>query len=80
MWLQNIIHYPVFGVPLWVILLCGVLGVLVDIDHPIAHYLIPEWSGRFLHAPLLIISGVVLCGCCAYCAGLYIRLVLGGKG
>ena len=80
MWLQNILCYQVCGVPLWVILLCGLAGILVDIDHPIAYYLIPEWSGRFLHKPLLIISGIVLCGFCAYCAGLYIRMVLGGKG
>jgi len=79
MWLQNIIHTQVFGVPLWVILLCGLVGILIDIDHPIAHYLIPEWSGRFLHTPLLIISCVVLCGCCAYFGGLFLRMVLGGK-
>jgi len=76
MWLQSITHYQVFGVPLWVIVLCGVIGVLVDIDHPIAYYFIPEWSGRFLHTPLLIASGLVLCGCCSYTAGLLLRMVL----
>ncbi len=80
MWLRSIIHYKVRSVPLWVILLCGILGVLVDIDHPIAHYFIPEWSGRFLHTPLLIISCCMFIGISTYCAGLYIRLVLGGKG
>jgi len=77
---RHIIRHQVRGVPLWVILLCGLAGVLVDIDHPIAYYLIPEWSGRFLHTPLLIGSSIVLCGCCAYIGGLLLRMVLGGKG
>jgi len=32
MWLQSILHYQVFGVPLWIILLCGLVGILIDID------------------------------------------------
>ena len=76
MWLQGTTHYQVFGVPLWVIVLCGVIGILVDIDHPIAYYWIRSLNGRFLHTPLLITSGIVLCGCCAYIGGLLIRMVL----
>ena len=55
---------------------CGLAGVLVDIDHPIAYYLLPGASGRFLHTPLLIASCIVLGGLCAYLGGLFIRLVL----
>jgi len=69
----------VFGVPLWIILLCGLVGILIDIDHPIAYYWIRDLDGRFLHTPLLIASCVVLCGCGAYIGGLLIRMVLGGK-
>lgn len=77
MWLQSIIHSSLFGIPLWVIVLCGVIGILVDIDHPIAYYWLRSLDGQFLHTPLLIASGVVLCGCCAYLGGLCIKLVLG---
>ena len=78
MWLQNIIHYQVFSIPLWVIVLCGVIGILVDLDHPIAYYWLTKFNGQFLHTPLLIISCVVLCGCGAYIGGLLIRVVLRG--
>jgi len=78
MWLQDIRHYLASSVPFWVILLCGLVGILVDIDHPIAYYLIPEWSRRFLHTPLLIGGCFVLCGCGAYIGGLLLRVVLKG--
>jgi len=74
MWLQDMANYSLFGVPLWVIMLCGVLGILVDLDHPIAYYL--NLDGRFLHTPLLIISGLIFLGCCAYITGLFLRMVL----
>lgn len=76
MWIQNILGNTLGGVPLWVILLCGLVGVLVDIDHFIAHYWLTDLDARFLHTPLLIISCVILGGCCAYIAGLYSWMVL----
>lgn len=77
MWFQSFLNYSACGVPLWVILLCGLVGVLVDIDHLISYYLIPRQRGRFLHTPLLIISCVALLGCSAYLGGLLIKMVLG---
>ena len=59
--------------------LCGATGVLVDIDHPIAYYLLQEAGGRFLHAPLLFVGGIVLCCLGAYLGGLFIKLVLRRK-
>lgn len=47
---------------------CGIVGVLVDIDHPIGYLL--NLPGRFLHTPFLIASSLVLCGCSAYLGGL----------
>ena len=76
MWLQSIIYYQVLGVPLWVIVLCGVVGILVDIDHPISYYWLRSLDGRFLHTPLLIGCGCVLLGVGAYIAGLLVKLVL----
>ena len=76
MWAQNILGVHVVGVPLWVILLCGLAGVLVDIDDFIAYYWLTTLDARFLHTPLLIVSCVVLCGCCAYIGGLFCWMVL----
>ena len=64
------------SIPLRAFCYCGAAGVLVDIDHPIAYYLLQGASGRFLHTPLLIASCIVL-GCLgAYIGGLFIGLVL----
>ena len=56
--------------------ICGIVGVLVDLDHVISYYLVPQWSGRFLHTPLLVVSSAVLCGLITYIGGLFIRMVL----
>lgn len=74
MGLRDITRYKVFNIPLWVIGVCGVAGVLADIDHLIAHF--AGWDGRFLHTPLLIISSLVLLGLGSYLAGLYFGVVL----
>ena len=80
MWFQNIIHHQMLGVPLWIIGLCGLVGVLVDIDHIISHYWLTNLDARFLHTPLLAISCIVLFSLGAYIAGLLCWMVLGGKG
>jgi len=59
----------VFGV-------CGIAGVLVDVDYVILYYFVPEWSRRFLHTPLLITASIVICCLGTYLGGLYIRVVL----
>lgn len=65
---------------LFIVGICGTVGVLVDIDHIIAYYLIPQWSEKFLHAPLLITSSIVILGLGAYLGGLYLRMVLKKEG
>ena len=78
MWLSDLLHHTLRGVPFWIILVSGIFGILIDIDHPISHYLLPSWSGRFLHTPILIGSCIVLCVLGAYCGGLYAKYLLGG--
>ena len=49
-------------------LLCGIVGVLVDMDHVVAYF-----TGRpdkFFHPHLLVASSVVLCSLVAYLGGL----------
>ena len=78
MGLQHFFNFKVRGVPLWVIGVCGLAGILVDIDHPVA-----DWLGsqhyQALHLPLAIISCLVLGGVSACCGGLYLKLVLTKK-
>ena len=74
--METSIAFFVFG-------LCGVVSVLVDIDHLLAlliwKYWNPTfWNGRCLHSPILAIACLVIIGCCAYWGGLHIRLVLMG--
>lgn len=58
---------------LWTALLvsviCGVTGVLVDVDHPIAHCR-GSRNGRFLHPLFLASASLVLLGSIAYLGGL----------
>jgi len=76
MWFRDTVHFKMRGISLLAFCLCGFIGILVDIDHPISYYLIPEWSGRFLHTPLLIASCLMLCCLGAYLGGLYLGNVL----
>ena len=59
--MERFIHRRAFGMPLWSIVLCGCLGVLVDIDHPISYW-IEGKTTRADHVPFGIVSCLVLCG------------------
>jgi len=68
--------------PLHIFGLCGIVGVLVDIDHPIAYvifgaekYFNPMY-GRFLHIPFAIGSGIMLCRTCSHIRRLCNKKVL----
>jgi hypothetical protein len=76
--LVSVIHYKVRGVPLWVIGSCGLVGILIDIDHPISYWITGQAS-RAAHIPLAVVSGICLCVVSACIGGLYCRLVLRGK-
>ena len=65
------VHHKMLYNALLVGLLCGTVGVLVDIDHFIAYF--TRGSGRVLHTPILIVSITMLCGLIAYLGGLLIR-------
>ena len=63
--------------------ICGIVGVLVDLDHLIA---LSIWgfvgseitNGRFWHTPLFIASCIGICYLVPYLRGLYPKLVLIG--
>jgi len=64
-----------------IICLCGICGVLLDIDHIIAflyYYPLPteHLNLRIFHTPVLIITCLAILGTCAYLGRLYIKLVL----
>ena len=53
----------------------GIVGVLVDFDHPIAFFLGIK-DGRFFHYSLFFIVFLVFCGLCTYMGRLLFKLVL----
>ena len=64
-----------------IICLCGLAGILLDIDHIIAfiyYYPLPteNLNLRIFHTPVIVIVSVIILSTCAYLAGLYIKLVL----
>lgn len=65
-------------VPLLIILLCGLAGILIDLDHPIAYYLLKNPNGRFLHGPVFVIGCTIFGACVSCMAGLYAWMVLKG--
>jgi hypothetical protein len=62
--------------------ICGLVGVLVDIDHFIAILL---WKykdpliteGRIFHTPIFLLVGIMLCYILSHRSGLLAKLVLG---
>ena len=63
--------------PLYIIGICGLAGVLVDIDHIVK--IIPQINyiqARIWHAPLFIISCLAICYMGSCVRGLYFKLVL----
>jgi hypothetical protein len=60
--------------PFW---FCGMVGVLVDFDHVIQMLWFKEMLiGRFLHTPIFIMCGIVLCCACAYIGRLGVQYLL----
>lgn len=63
--------------------LCGIVGVLVDVDHALALIL---WrtvapgivEGRIWHTPVFILACIGICCLVSHITGLYPKLVLGG--
>jgi len=68
-------HFKVRGLPFWIIGLCGLSGVLVDLDHPISYW-ITGHASRAAHLSIAVICGLVLCGVIALCGGLFFKMVL----
>jgi len=50
---------------------CGCVGVLVDIDHVIAHKFGKDY--RFLHVYYLLVACIILCGCFTYLGRLLVK-------
>ncbi len=80
MGIRYLLGYNLGGVPLYVVVLSGLVGVAVDVvDHPLGYYFPEVFSGRFLHLPILAGAVSIILYCCTRGAGLYIRMVLRRK-
>jgi hypothetical protein len=67
--LRNRSLHNSFGIALFAGLYCGIIGVLVDFDHPVA-FALGIKDGRFLHPYTLIIGCGIFLACIAYIGGL----------
>jgi hypothetical protein len=81
MWLPTKDNCTIFVRSLSVICLCGLVGILPDIDHVVAFFIgVPkEADHRIWHLPLLIGVGIVMLCLGAFSAGLYFGAVLKKK-
>jgi len=64
--------------PLFIFSLCGVCGILPDLDHAMAVQLCldPQRAARFIHFPIFVVVGCIVCCLCALLGRLCIKLVL----
>ena len=74
-WFRNFKHYYKMHPTLVAGIYGGCVGVLVDLDHPVAFFFHIK-DGRFFHYPLFFIVFAVFCGLCAYIGGLLLLVVL----
>ena len=76
MWLQLLQDSGIFSFPLLAFWVCGLAGILIDIDHPISFYLVPKRDRRFFHTPILVADCIILCSLSAYIGGLLVGSIL----
>ena len=73
-------HHMAGNVPLYVGLLGGLCGILVDTDHIIAYYMLginpAIQTLRIFHPQIFTVSGAIIISLCTYIAGLYLRAIL----
>ena len=75
--LRSWANRKLWGVPLYVVILSGLVGVAVDaLAKPLSYYFPEIFGGRFLHLPLLAGAVSVILYCGTRGMGLYIRMVL----
>lgn len=72
----TITAFCIFGI-------CGLVSVLLDLDHFIALVIWRYWNpkfanGRCLHTPILIIVSLLICLMVSYIGRLHLESLLGG--
>jgi hypothetical protein len=80
MWISNRTDNNKTRSAFYVGIMCGVIGILPDIDHVISFWIQPQSeSRRIYHDPILFVCCLVLCSLIAYGGGLYIKYILRRK-
>jgi len=83
MWIRYLVHNLRSKHALHIGFYGGLVGILVDLDHPIAYALFAgqptnaQW--RFWHIQLGIVAGIIACYCLTCIGGLFYRMVLRGR-
>ena len=73
--LDYILHLQARGVPLYIVFLCGLAGICIDLDHVVSYWLTGV-AHRAAHIPLAVVSVLILCGVGAYLGRLYYKHIL----
>lgn len=75
-WISTLASYSISGVPLWVIILGGGIGLFIDADHFIAYYFLGGIYPRFGH--IYVFMAVCFMGSIglAFLGGLLLKMVL----
>ena len=76
MGIRHLLEYNIFGVPLYIICACGLMGVLPDLDHLVQAVWMHQWKERWFHIPLFTITCIVSLLVGAYVRRLYMAQVL----
>ena len=73
----HLVYTLLRNMPLRTFCLCGLFGILPDVDHVIQALWAPgAATGRILHLPMFIMSGTLMFCILTYLTGLHIKLVL----
>lgn len=76
--ISNRVGNKILKSPLFTFSLCGLCGILPDIDHAIAAQIgIPRDSlARLVHFPIFVVVSCLIIYLCTLLGGLYVKLVL----
>ena len=73
--LPDSLHHPVRTTPLRVFCVCGLVGLLVELDHVVS-YVYQGQASRFAHQGIMLASSVILIIAGTYIGGLILGMVL----
>lgn len=75
MGIPNLVYNTKFKSSFRYFWICGIIGILIDTDHVIAH-IFSISNSRFAHPYIMLVVCIMLCFVCAYLGRLYFKFIL----